>query len=89
MLPFDDVIDPTPIVTPQQRDWQDEQDRRQNHRERILRQLQTGPQLNITLKHISIDYRTRISELRKRGHVIVNTHVGRGVTRYTLARGRK
>jgi hypothetical protein len=84
-LPFQEAVQPTRVTTAAQEAWTDEQERLSSLRDRIWRALQDGPKTNLELRHICIDYRTRISELRRKQLcVIVNERIGPGVTRYTL-----
>ena len=50
---------------------------------RILRKLQTeGEASNIDLNRICLNYRSRISEMRKDGHRIVSMRINESVWRY-------
>lgn len=55
-----------------------------NQCQRILERLQKGPATNVELAAISLKYTSRISDLRKLGHVIECKRLGGGLTRYTL-----
>jgi hypothetical protein len=51
----------------------------------ILDMLRERPQLNRELATVALKYTSRISDLRKDGHVITVQHLGQGLTRYALA----
>lgn len=83
--PCHDAPTPVSVYADHQAEVDDERDRLDNAKGRILARLRQGPATNLELAEICLRYTGRMSDLRiKDGHRIEKEHLGSGTWVYRL-----
>lgn len=78
------AVPKTVRLTPQQSDWQQEQNRRQNAKQRIYERLTHGPATGPELAAICLRYGARLDDLKRQGVRWTKEPIGGGQFRYRL-----